>query len=145
VAADSWRTWLRAKLDEKRWRPADLIRAAGAAGERLESSQVTRWLRGGQVPNFDSVRAVCLALEVPVVEGLVNAGLVPPAEVGATVTVQSITVEDIGSETLLAELARRLSLTADESAVRGSGVSLEWPKRDAPSGRVQGKGSAKRA
>jgi hypothetical protein len=140
-----WRTWLRGKLDERRWRPADLIRAAAAKGERLESSQVTRWLRTGQAPSFDSVRAVCAALGVPVVEGLVAAGRISPAEVGASVTVQSRPIEDVGHRALLDELARRLGQTAAGAAVQGSDVPLEWPKTDAPSRRSEGKGHVKRA
>jgi transcriptional regulator with XRE-family HTH domain len=144
VAANNggWRTWLRGQLDQRRWRPADLVRAGKGS---LESSQVTRWLRSDQAPSFESVRAVCAALGVPVVEGLLAAGLVSPAEVGATVVVESRPIEDLGDRTLVDELARRLARTANGSAVRGSDVPLEWSKVDAPSRQSEGKGSAKRA
>jgi hypothetical protein len=139
---DGWRTWLRGQLDLRRWRPADLVRAGEG---RLESSQVTRWLRSDQAPSFDSVRAVCLALKVPVVEGLLAAGMVDPGEVGATVVVAERPIEDLGDRTLIEELARRLAQVAANSAVRGGDVPLEWSKTDAPSRQSASRGQAKRA
>jgi len=82
---------------------------------------------------------------VPVVEGLLAAGMVDPGEVGATVVVAERPIEDLGDRTLVEELARRLAQASANSPVRGVDVPLEWPKTDAPSRQDSGKGQARRA
>jgi hypothetical protein len=98
-------------------------------------------LRSDQAPSFESVRAVCAALGVPVVDGLVAAGLVSPSEVGARVVVQTQSVESLNDHVLLGELARRLARAAGGSAIQRSDIAVVWSKGDAPSGRTEGKAS----
>jgi hypothetical protein len=108
VAAGSsagWSNWLRQQLDERGWKPADLIRRSGGT---VTSSQTTRWLKDGQEPNFESVRSVCAALSVPAVQGLLAAEMLSAEDVGATVILQPRRLEEMHHDVLLGELARRL-------------------------------------
>lgn len=124
VAGSGWGNWLRERLAERGWAAADLIRRSG--GE-IDSSQTTRWLKDGSTPKIESVRAVCAALELPTVQGLLAAGLLEPEDVGVTVVERPQQLDKIHHRALLGELARRLDEVLGEA--EPSGEQPESPAR----------------
>ena len=100
----SWARWLQAQLDERGWRRSDLIeRSPDVTKDRL-----SKWLRSEEVPRIAAIRSVCRTLGIPAVEGLVAAGHLEPADVGAAIT-QRIGVTGLTDWELLEEIARRLA------------------------------------
>jgi len=100
----SWARWLQAQLDERGWKRSDLIqRSPDVTKDRL-----SKWLRGEEVPRIGAVRAVCRALRVKAVEGLVAAGHLEPDDVGAVIA-ERITVTGLTDRELLEEIARRMA------------------------------------
>lgn len=132
----TWRAWLREQLGKRDWRPADLTRHSDG---QVDSSQLTRWLKHAQTPTLESVRVVCAAFDVPVVEGLLAAGFVQPDDLqGVKVVTRTQPLEDWSDEEFVAEFARRLARTRTDELTdrrhRGE-FTIEWPKANAPTSR----------
>lgn len=105
-----WPEWLRAQLEERGWNQTDLKNRSG-----VNDSQISRWLAGKNHPGLAKIRAVCQALGVPPVEGMIAAGhLLPEDVVGTAVVIRPRTTGpgDLSDSELLAELARRLGKQA---------------------------------
>lgn len=113
VATTGWARFLRDALDERDWSAAELARHIDG---RLGTGEISKWLNGKVTPGLASIRAVCRALDVPAVQGMIAAGHLTPDDVGVTVInrPRSIEPEDLSNDELIGVLARRLKATADE-------------------------------
>ena len=80
--ARQWGAWLRPKLANKGWKGADLRRAVEAAGGKVGTSQISRWVNGEQRPSVKNAGLVADALRVDRREAWEAAGR--SGEVGAT-------------------------------------------------------------
>ncbi|MFC5993517.1 helix-turn-helix domain-containing protein [Pseudonocardia hispaniensis] len=101
----SWAVWLQNRLDERSWRQAELVNRSGGTVTR---AQVSRWLKGGHVPDIASIRDVCEVLGVPAVEGMIAAGHLSPEDLGVSVIERHREARDLSKRELLAELDRRI-------------------------------------
>ena len=70
-----WVDYLEAALSKARMRPSELARKAG-----VSDSVLSRWRRGESVPDVPNLRRLSRALEVPLLELMVAAGHIEPAE-----------------------------------------------------------------
>lgn len=104
-----WARWLRRELHDRGWQPIELSRRSNG---RIATSQPTRWLRKGRVPDPASISVVCDILGVPAIYGMVAAGHLPADAIGATL-VQQPDLTTASTRRLLEELARRLPAQAD--------------------------------
>ena len=115
AASGGWGAWLTDQLAVRGWSQSELVRRSGGA---LSTPQVSRWIRRGEAPTPESVRAVCVALSdqpqrvVSPVLGMVAAGYLTTAELAA---VQTTVIEgpargahSLDDRELLDELAVRL-------------------------------------
>lgn len=113
AATTPWSRWLRKELREREWKDAELVRRADG---RFGSSEVSRWLAGKVTPKLDSIRTVCDVLGVPAVQGMIAAGHLEAADVGATIVeLPPLQTEQLSNADLLDEIGRRL-----EQALRPS-------------------------
>jgi transcriptional regulator with XRE-family HTH domain len=101
-------------LEGRGWNAAMLARDSN-----ISESNLGRWIKGTTLPSIDNARLLADALDVPLVEVLVVAGLLTPDEVGASVVTPDITA--LPDDALVAELGRRLKRapsapTADQVA-----------------------------
>jgi transcriptional regulator with XRE-family HTH domain len=109
--------WLQRQLDVRRWPRSELVRRSGIGKDRL-----SKWLRAEEVPRLDAIRAVCAALGVPAVEGMVAAGHLRPDDVGAVV-VQPPGPWRPSKRELLLEIARRIPDVDLEMQAEGATVT----------------------
>jgi transcriptional regulator with XRE-family HTH domain len=65
--------WLRGELKRREWNMAELARRGG-----ISDVQVSRIFSGEQKAGFETLRAVAKALDIPLYEVFVRAGLLPP-------------------------------------------------------------------
>lgn len=109
-----WAQWLSDQLADRGWKQSDLVH--NSAG-RISSPQVSNWLRGKYAASLDSVRDVCNALGVSVVEGLIAAGYITADEVNARVTYRPPrNASALSDDELLAEVGRRVRRDAEKAA-----------------------------
>lgn len=94
-------TWLDTHMRDRGLTPADLATAAG-----LAQSVVSRWRTGRVRPSVDNIRAAAHALRVPVVDGLIAAGILSPDDIAPPTA--EVTAASLSDEELIEELARRL-------------------------------------
>jgi transcriptional regulator with XRE-family HTH domain len=64
--------WLQAEIHRRGWNQAELARRSG-----ITSGQISRVLKREQSAGLDTMRAVARALDVPLFEVFVSAGLLP--------------------------------------------------------------------
>lgn len=89
---------------------------------------MSRWLTRGAAPDLESVRAVCRALGVPAVAGMLAAGLLAPEDVDVTVVERHRGAHDLSNRELLAELGRRLAPDDEQVPVEPPMVSRIAPR-----------------
>lgn len=82
---------------------AELARRVG-----VSQSMLMRYKSGATMPSFDVIRRGCNSLNLPILVGLVKAGLMSEDE--AEVKVFEPTLDEVPSDDMLAELKRRLDL-----------------------------------
>lgn len=124
MAANGWGAWLVDQLAVRGWSQAELVRRSGGS---LTTPQVSRWIKRGEVPHPESVRAVCAALSdtperiVSPVSGMVAAGYLTNDELAA---VQATVIEGpargahrLDDRGLLDEIARRLERNRERPPV----------------------------
>lgn len=108
----AWARWLTDQLAERGWRQVDLVRHAPDSA--LSTPQVSRWMRRGETPTVDSVRATCAALRIPAVDGLLAAGVLQPEDLGTEVVERPARgAHALRHGELLEEIARRLERVPD--------------------------------
>jgi transcriptional regulator with XRE-family HTH domain len=126
--------YLRGQLDARSWSQADLQRNTGIA-----QSLISRWLSGAVAPGLDSIRVLADAFGRPLLEVLVDCGLITKGEA------RQRTVMDLSALTndqLIGELKSRLS-TVDVSQ-RLTRVEVEGPDSHMTTGRPKRGAAAKK-
>lgn len=109
-----WARWLREQLRERDWQPIEITRRTGIA-----SSQTSRWLDSPRVPDVPSIKKVCRAFDVPVVTGLLAAGVLDRSDIDGVV-VEVVDLSRVSGRALADEVAERL-LRAEHVDHGGSG------------------------
>lgn len=71
-----WWQFIERQLAARGWTQSDLARAIG-----VSSSSVSRWAVNTDPPRMDTIRAVSDALDLPIVNLMVEAGLIDKSEV----------------------------------------------------------------
>jgi transcriptional regulator with XRE-family HTH domain len=97
--------YLRRALDGKQWTAADLARASG-----VSESNIGRYLKGTVGITVENARLVAAAIDRPIIEVLVAAGILRPDEIEVKVVTRD--VGSLGHREMLAELDRRLTRAA---------------------------------
>jgi transcriptional regulator with XRE-family HTH domain len=99
-----WAAWLSGQLNRKGWRVSDLNHAS-----RVSGGIISRWLNGqARQPGLENARKIAAALDVPLLEVLVEAELLTEAEAGAPPRPEQPDVTVVPTDVLLRELGARL-------------------------------------
>lgn len=93
--------YLRDQMAKHEWEQADLVRDT-----TLSQSLVSRWLSGKVTPSLENARILADRLGRPLLEVLVAAGMLTPAE--ANERVERVDVASLTDEQLVVELSNRL-------------------------------------
>lgn len=97
--------WLQGHLDRKRWKQADLVHSTGAS-----RTAVSDWINGNKLPDPQSVRKICHALDASVEEAFRVLGwldtptALTPAQADLIETIRRRNISDQTARTLLATL-----------------------------------------
>jgi hypothetical protein len=86
TAGDRWAFWLETQLEDKGWKPADLVRASGLKANGrpvIDAPRVSAWLKGDR-PSFDLASAAGTALGLGSSTALVAAGYAVEVDSGAS-------------------------------------------------------------
>lgn len=86
-----WWGFLDARLRERGWKPADLSRASG-----VSEGRISEWKNRGAPPTIANARAVAAALSQPLLDVLVEAGLLTRGE--ARQSLSAYTTRELCSE-----------------------------------------------
>lgn len=95
--------YLRAELKKRDMSAYQLSEKTGIAQPVL-----SRWMGGKTVPTIDNLRPVAEALNLPLLELVVRAGLLTEEEAGAKLKLVSTTADKLSNDELLAEVGRRM-------------------------------------
>ena len=109
--------WLQERLDERGWKPADLVKAG------IDSGFVSRLLTGERLPGVATIKKIADALNIPEVEVLRAMGKASPEPASDTPSLRELTskfaqLSDDDQETIL-KLVRALEETASAQKRRG--------------------------
>lgn len=81
----SWAAYVRTLLDARGERPADFARAVG-----INNSIVSRWMTSAAAPDLPTLRRIAEGTGVPLLELLVHAGHLAPAEAQITTQLSAV-------------------------------------------------------
>ncbi|SER96101.1 Transcriptional regulator, contains XRE-family HTH domain [Lentzea xinjiangensis] len=95
--------YLRAELKQRDMTAYQLAEKTGIAQPVL-----SRWMGGKTVPTIDNLRPVAEALNLPLLELVVRAGLLTEEEAGAKLKLVNTTADKLSDDELLAEVGRRM-------------------------------------
>lgn len=113
-----------------------------AARAGVEQSTVSRWKRGGSVPDPVPVAAFARAYHRPVLEAFIAAGFLTAQEAGERPTALPLSpLTSLTDDELLDEVRRRMSLRGGSAPAAGVGEGggpaprpdLVWPDPESPS------------
>lgn len=113
MTTPSWSEWLRAQLDEREWRNADLV---NRSQNTIKADRVSKWLNGKETPSYRLAIVTANTLGVERAEALTAAGFgdeVPAADAPPPVTLETASDAD-----LLRELLRRIE-SGNPDVLRG--------------------------
>lgn len=98
--------YLRAELKRR-----DMTAYVLAEKTGISQTVLSRWNSGKTAPTIDNLRPVAEALNLPLLELVVRAGLLTEEEAGAKLKLINTTADNLSNDELLAEVGRRMQST----------------------------------